>query len=72
MTKKGKVSKDTLTEMISDVRKTKAKPHSKMSSRKESAKRIIKKAEDQGLFFNKGGRATHGYGKAFMKGGRAK
>ena len=68
MTKKGKVSKETLKEWIGDVRETKAKPHSKMSSRKEVAKRIIKKAEDQGLFLIKGGIASGM--RRFNKGGK--
>jgi len=55
MAKKGKVSKETLKEWVKDVRKIEAKPHSKLSSRKDVAKRIIKKAEEQGKFFNKGG-----------------
>ena len=41
--------------------------------KKEPKKEWITKKKPTGVpHFNKGGRATHGYGKAYMNGGRAK
>ena len=48
-----------------------AKPHSTLEGRQAAALNKYRSVKKK-MGFQSGGRATHGYGKAYMKGGRAK